>query len=108
MLNRPASMIVYAELPYDCDVSMAPHHGSTASDPPGFVAWSTPEWTISGGQSDRVPAVRAAFTAQGAEVLNTADAGAVERANRGRPSVGQGFSPRRVNSCVAEHLHGLR
>jgi competence protein ComEC len=77
-LEPPGLTDVLAELPYDCDVAMAPHHGSTASDPPGFVAWSTPEWTIvSGGHADRSVEVTAAFTSQGSAVLNTADHGAV-------------------------------
>jgi competence protein ComEC len=77
-VEPPGLNDLYAELPYDCDVTMAPHHGSMASDPPGFIAWATPEWTvISGGQSDRVPAVRAAFAAEGSEVLHTAEVGAV-------------------------------
>jgi competence protein ComEC len=77
-LEPPGLSDVLAELPYDCDVAMAPHHGSTASDPPGFVAWSTPEWTIvSGGHNDRNPEVTEAFTSQGSAVLHTADHGAV-------------------------------
>lgn len=77
-LESPGLDDVLAELPYDCDVTMAPHHGSAASDPPGFLAWSTPEWTVvSGGHSDRVPAINAAFAARGGRVLHTADDGAV-------------------------------
>lgn len=93
-VEPPGLESLYAELPYDCDVSMAPHHGSMASDPPGFLAWSTPEWTIiSGGQSDRVPEVRAAFAAEGSEVLHTAEVGAVTaRIAAGQVSV-QGFRP---------------
>ena len=93
-VEPPGLESLYAELPYDCDVSMAPHHGSMASDPPGFLAWSTPEWTvISGGHSDRVPAVRAAFAAEGSEVLHTAEVGAVTVGiAAGEVSV-QGFRP---------------
>ncbi len=77
-LESPGLEDVLAELPYDCDVTMAPHHGSASSDPPGFLAWSTPEWTIvSGGQSDRLPAINQAFSAQGSRVLHTAEDGAV-------------------------------
>jgi len=34
-LEAPGINDVMAELPLDCDVVMAPHHGSAASDPPG-------------------------------------------------------------------------
>ena len=69
---------VLAELPYDCDVVMAPHHGSASSDPPGFADWSRPEWTVvSGGPSDRLPEVQAAYEARGGRVLHTARSGAV-------------------------------
>jgi competence protein ComEC len=34
-LEPPGLSDVLAELPYDCDVTLAPHHGSAASDPPG-------------------------------------------------------------------------
>ena len=55
--NRPGLEDVMAELPYDCDVLLAPHHGSRQSDPPGFAAWSTPEWVvISGGGRRRCAA----------------------------------------------------
>ncbi|MGD9721551.1 MAG: ComEC/Rec2 family competence protein [Pirellulales bacterium] len=77
-LESPGLEDVVAEEPWDCDVLMAPHHGSAASDPPGFAAWSTPEWTIvSGGQ--RVPnaEVASAYAARGGVVLDTATCGAV-------------------------------
>jgi competence protein ComEC len=77
-LESPGLDDVLAELPYDCDVLMAPHHGSASSDPPGFADWSSPEWTIvSGGAADRVPAVEAAYTTRGSRVLHTAQCGAV-------------------------------
>jgi len=69
---------VVAEEPWDCDVLLAPHHGSAASDPPGFATWSTPEWTvISGDPRDRLEAVENAYAARGGQVLHTANTGAV-------------------------------
>jgi competence protein ComEC len=63
---------VMAELPRDCDVLLAPHHGSRFSDPPGFAAWSTPEWVvISGGGGDDVGPVTRTYEAAGAQVLRT-------------------------------------
>jgi competence protein ComEC len=77
-LETPGLQDVIAELPIDCDVLLAPHHGSAASDPPGFAAWSTPEWTIiSGGRGDTLPAVTNAYTAHGGKVFSTAERGAV-------------------------------
>ena len=67
-----------AELPYDCDVLMAPHHGSRRSDPPGFAAWSTPEWVlISGGGGDEIEPVQKTYERFGAVVLPTNELGAV-------------------------------
>jgi competence protein ComEC len=77
-LESPGLDDVMAELPYDCDVLMTPHHGSAYSDPPGFAEWSTPEWAVvSGGQRDRVEAVTRAYSSRGSRVLHTADSGAV-------------------------------
>lgn len=69
---------LFAEEPYDTDVLLAPHHGSPRSDPPGFAAWSTPEWiVISGGHNDNVARIAQAYERQGGEVLDTAHEGAV-------------------------------
>jgi competence protein ComEC len=57
----------------DCDIALAPHHGSTRSNPPGFSAWCTPEFVvISGGHEERLDSVRNAYEAGGARVLHTA------------------------------------
>jgi competence protein ComEC len=77
-LESPGLDDVMAEEPYDCDVLLAPHHGSAFSDPPGFAGWSTPEWTvISGGWRDRPEGVADAYAARGSRVLHTATSGAV-------------------------------
>ena len=66
-----------SQAPLDCDVIMAPHHGSPRSDPDSFSAWCTPEWSIiSGGR--RIAAVEQAFRSAGAQVLSTAEDGAVQ------------------------------
>ncbi|HMP07586.1 MAG TPA: MBL fold metallo-hydrolase, partial [Lacipirellulaceae bacterium] len=70
---------VLAEPPLDCDVLLAPHHGSPLSDPPGFAAWCTPEWVVmSGGREDRTGDAPRAYELAGAQVFHTATAGAVE------------------------------
>jgi competence protein ComEC len=77
-LESPGLEDVIAELPYDCDVLLAPHHGSRQSDPPGFAAWSTPEWVVvSGSGDDDVRLVVDTYSTAGAEVIPTADRGAV-------------------------------
>ena len=77
-LESPGLDDLLAELPYDCDVLLAPHHGSRQSDPPGFAAWSTPEWVvISGGRSEEVGPVVATYRQAGAKVLRTHETGTV-------------------------------
>lgn len=71
-LESPGIEDVIAELPYDCDVLLAPHHGSRRSDPPGFAAWSTPEWVVvSGGGGDDVRPVVETYERAGARALLT-------------------------------------
>ncbi|HEY3395155.1 MAG TPA: ComEC/Rec2 family competence protein, partial [Lacipirellulaceae bacterium] len=78
-LESPGLEDVIAEQPYNCDVVLAPHHGSRFSDPPGFAAWSTPEWVvISGGRGDDVVPVIATYENEGAYVVRTHDTGLVK------------------------------
>ena len=49
-LESPGIERVMADPPLDCDVLLAPHHGSEQSDPPGFAAWCTPEWVVMSGR----------------------------------------------------------
>jgi len=69
---------VLAEEPIDFDVLLAPHHGSSRSNPPGLAAWSTPEWVvISGSRRWDLSAIEATYRAAGCEIIHTADVGAV-------------------------------
>jgi competence protein ComEC len=78
-LESPGLEDVMAELPCDCDVLLAPHHGSRRSDPPGFAAWSTPEWVvISGGGGDEVRPVVRTYQEAGADVARTSDCGTIQ------------------------------
>jgi competence protein ComEC len=78
-LESPGIDDVMAEAPYDCDVLLAPHHGSRRSDPPGFSAWSKPEWVVlSGGGGEQVAPVIRTYEAAGATVLVTDEVGAVD------------------------------
>jgi competence protein ComEC len=75
-LESPGLDGVLTELPLDCDVLMAPHHGSRRSDPPGLAAWCTPEWVVvSGGATADVASVTRTYEAAGARVLHTYDDG---------------------------------
>jgi competence protein ComEC len=67
-----------AELPCHCDVLLAPHHGSMASDPAGLSQWSTPDYVIvSNAPAFQTGKTVSTFQATGATVLNTADFGAI-------------------------------
>jgi competence protein ComEC len=81
-LEPPGLEDVMAEQPIDCDVVMAPHHGSSRSDPAGFALWSRPEHVVISGSRDldqrtSVELVVESYRARGAEVYHTADCGAV-------------------------------
>jgi len=77
-LEPPGLDDVIAEASLDCDVILAPHHGSLRSNPSAFAAWSTPEWVVvSGGHADNRPEFDQAYERYGAQILNTADCGAI-------------------------------
>ncbi len=78
-LESPGIDDVMAEAPYDCNILLAPHHGSRRSDPPGFAAWSTPEWVVlsGGGGEEAAPVIRT-YKEAGARVLVTNEVGAVQ------------------------------
>ncbi len=78
-LESPGIEAVMADEPYDCDVLLAPHHGSRRSDPLGFSAWSTPEWVVVSGRGDLgAEEVAASYRSRGARVLTTGQTGAIE------------------------------
>ncbi|MFO0899462.1 MAG: ComEC/Rec2 family competence protein [Pirellulales bacterium] len=67
-----------AEAPLDCDLVMAPHHGSPNSNPPNFLAWSDPEHVvISGGRGRDLEGAQTAFRGTTRRVWHTARDGAV-------------------------------
>jgi competence protein ComEC len=77
-LEPPGLDAVLAEEPWDCDVLLAPHHGSGRSNPPGLARWSAPEWVVvSGSLNDYEPDTEATYRAAGGEVLHTGRVGAV-------------------------------
>lgn len=77
-LETPGLETFLEQPPVDCDVILAPHHGSPRSDPPGLLAWSKPEWVvISGEHRPAGERVRRAYANAGARVLTTGRDGAV-------------------------------
>ena len=77
-LESPGLEDLMAELPRDCDVLLAPHHGSARSDPPGFATWSTPEWVVvSCGNADVRRSIRS-YELAGATAFQTNLSGTVE------------------------------
>ena len=71
-----------AEEPLDCDVLMAPHHGSRRSDPSGFALWSKPEFVLFSGDRNvedipDIELVKDSYRARRAEVYHTAEDGSV-------------------------------
>ena len=78
-LESPGLEDVIAELPYDCDVLLAPHHGSRNSRPADFSRWSTPDsLVISAGWGGNLEETRQAYESVGAQVFHTAESGSVE------------------------------
>jgi competence protein ComEC len=81
-LEPPGLQDVLAEEPLDCDVVLAPHHGSRRSDPAGFALWSTPEYAVISGARNvedipDIEAVMDSYRARGARVFHTAIDGCV-------------------------------
>jgi competence protein ComEC len=76
-LEPPGLDDLLATPAYDCDVLLAPHHGSRRSDPPGFAAWSKPECVVVSAGHRPDATVGAAYRKGGARMLPTAERGAV-------------------------------
>ena len=79
-LESPGLETVTAERPQSFDILLAPHHGSRHSDPPGFAAWCTPKWVVVSGPrtSPEQQVTTDSYEQVGAQVLHTANVGAVE------------------------------
>ncbi len=78
-LEAPGIDDVMGDVAYPCDVLLAPHHGSSRSDPPGFAAWSQPDCVVVSGNADTADRrFSASYGGQGAEILFTSDCGAID------------------------------
>ena len=64
--------------PINCDIVMAPHHGSKNSHPEEFMQWSNPEFVvISGGRQRVTNEMAKPFSTRGGAVARTDRDGAV-------------------------------
>jgi len=66
-----------ADPPRDCDILLAPHHGSASSNPTGLAEWSRPELVVVSGSAGGKSSTRTAYEAAGARVLETTVDGAI-------------------------------
>ncbi|MEE3371070.1 MAG: ComEC/Rec2 family competence protein [Planctomycetota bacterium] len=76
-LESPGLEMLLGKQALDCDVIMAPHHGSTHSDPLGFHAWTNPEWVVISGGAGESTMVKRAYCGPNTQVLHTAESGAI-------------------------------
>lgn len=82
-IEPPGLDAFLAREPVDCDVLLAPHHGSANSNPPGLVVWCKPEIVVISGSParNRVQSENAYKSASGlpqpVNVLHTGRVGAV-------------------------------
>lgn len=81
-IERAAEYALYERLPAGVDILLAPHHGSRSSSTAAFVARTRPRYVVfSSGYRNRFGHPHAAVTERyaqaGAQLLNTADSGAL-------------------------------
>ncbi|XZE55286.1 ComEC/Rec2 family competence protein [Planctomycetaceae bacterium SH139] len=79
-LEMPGTDVVIGyERPTSGGVLMAPHHGSVAQDASPMLQWARPKLVIvSGGERARQPEVKQMLSQNGADVLVTAELGAIQ------------------------------
>lgn len=79
-LEKGGLLDVLAEEPRDCDVILAPHHGSRQPRLNELLAWSSPEWVIVSDSRNRptVAAREELGDIVGATTLHTSRSGAIE------------------------------
>ena len=76
-LESPGLELLLAGLPLDCDVIMAPHHGSAHSDPARFSEWTNPECVVISAGPNNVETATRSYAGAGIRVFHTDQAGAV-------------------------------
>ena len=77
-LDSPGLEDVLAEEPIDCDVLLAPHHGSRNGNSPDLAAWATPDRVIVCGRRGGYSAdLEATYRAVGSRLHYTDESGAI-------------------------------
>ena len=77
-LESPGLEQLLDEEPWQCDVLMAPHHGSRRGQSPRLASWCQPRWiVISAGRRQDFREIEALYTTMRGELLHTARCGAV-------------------------------
>jgi len=93
-IEPPGLDDLLCELPIDCDVALAPHHGSRHSHPRAFADWCTPEWIVISGGRQHDPRQMASMHARaGCQVLHTALHGMIDIHIRDGTVSVSGFRP---------------
>ena len=78
-LEHPGTNHLLAKEPWDCDLLMAPHHGSPRSSPAGLAVWCKPEWVVvSGAHKVALEEIAMVYEEARGQVLNTGQTGAVQ------------------------------
>lgn len=78
-LEPPGLEALLAQPPWDCNVLLAPHHGSRSSNSPALAAWCHPEWVLVSGSRSRTGASSPPRDLpSGCQVLQTSVVGAVQ------------------------------
>lgn len=79
-LEKAGLLDLLAEEPRDCDVLLAPHHGSRQSRLDDLLTWSSPEWVVVSDSRNRTAAAAANELGEpvGATTLHTSQSGAIE------------------------------
>jgi len=77
-LEPPGTSRLLKQAAWDCDLALAPHHGSRKSEPTTLARWCRPEWiVISGGRMLPTYTAEKEYLAAGAQVRHTGRHGAV-------------------------------
>ncbi len=77
-LESPGLDDMLMEEPRQCEVLMAPHHGSRKSNSPALAAWCKPRWVVFSDDGRwNLPAINETYWAVGGQTLHTHVCGAI-------------------------------
>ena len=113
-LESPGTIDVISEANRDCDVLMAPHHGSLSplSAPQDVMAWCSPEWVVisSGATQEEIVDQKQAYASNGStnQIMHTAEVGAVTvQIEDGELHV-EGFRDEREKAAASSDIQARR